>query len=192
MRKKTLLLFTLIFVTTSASAATSYVSDNLHTFIHSGAGTKYKIVGSVNSGEKIKIMQTNKNTGFTLVKDSKGRSGWINSKYVSKTPGLKERLPKLENELTKLNTQLTKARENIGSHSKQVSELQNANSALNEELQQVQALNRNLNAKLDTQKNDLLMRWFSYGGIVGGVGLLLGLILPLLMPSRRSSSKSRW
>ena len=68
--------------------------------------------------------------------------------------------------------------------------MQNANTALNEELLQVQALNRNLNAKLDTQKNDLLMRWFSYGGIVGGVGLLLGLILPLLMPSRRKSN--RW
>ena len=190
MRKTTLLFLVLTCVSSSATAATSYVSDNLHTYIHSGSSAKYKIVGSVDAGEHITVINTNANTGFTLVKDSKGRSGWINSKYVSKTPGLKERLPKLENEVSKLNTQLTTARENIESHNKQVSDLQNANSALNEELLEVQALNRNLNAKLDTQKNDLLMRWFSYGGIVGGVGLLLGLILPLLMPSRRKSS--RW
>ena len=96
MRKTTLLLLALTCISSKASAATSYVSDNLHTYIHSGSSAKYKIVGSVDAGEHITVINTNANTGFTLVKDSKGRSGWINSKYVSKTPGLKERLPKLE------------------------------------------------------------------------------------------------
>jgi len=34
------------------------------------------------------------------------------------------------------------------------------------------------------------MRWFSYGGIVGGIGLLLGLVLPSFIPNRRK--QSRW
>lgn len=199
MRKANLLLLVLICLASSASAVTRYVSDDLHTFLHSGPGTKYKIIGSVNTGEHIKVIQTN--SGFTQVRDSKGRSGWINSKYVSNKLGLKERLPKLEIQLTKLNTQLNTAKdkankekvsleENLESHSSQVSELQKRNSTLNKELQEIQSLNRNLNAKLDTQKNDLLMRWFSYGGMVGGIGLLLGLVLPSLIPSRRK--KTRW
>lgn len=199
MHKATLLLLVLIYLISPASAATRYVSDDLFTYMHSGPGTKYKIVGSLDSGERINIIQTS--AGFTQIKDSKGRNGWINSKYVSRQPGLKERLPKLENELAKLNLQLNTDKDesnrdksslekNLDSYKSQLNELQNVNSKLNEELQQVQALNRNLNAKLDTQKNDLLMRWFTYGGMVAGIGLLLGLVLPSLIPSRRK--KASW
>ncbi|MFT5661847.1 MAG: SH3 domain protein [Sulfurimonas sp.] len=201
MRKTTLLLLVILSITSSASAATRYISDDLYTYIHSGPGTKYKIIGSVNSGKQIKVIQTNKNAGFTQIKDSKGRDGWINSKYISIQPSLKERLAKLEIQFTKLGTQLHTAEDkankdiarledNLKSHSAQVRELKNTNATLNEKLQQVQALNNNLNEKLDTEKNDLLMRWFSYGGIVGGIGLLLGLILPSLIP--RPRKKSRW
>lgn len=199
-RKTTLLLLLIMSLVLSANAATRYVSDDLHTFTHSGPGNKYKIIGRVNAGEKIKLIKTNKNTGYTQIKDSKDRESWINSQYVSRHPGLKERLAKLEIKFTKLNTKLhtdkDKATKDIArleaslkSRSSQVREFKNTNLALNEKLQEVQALNDNLNEKLDTEKNDLLMTWFSYGGMVGGIGLFLGLILPSLMPTRK---RSRW
>lgn len=197
MRKTTLLSLFLIY--SSANAATRYVSDDLFTYIHSGPGTQFKIIGSVNAGERINVIQSN--AGYTQIKDSKGRNGWIISKYVSKQPGLKERLPKLESQLAKLNAQLNTASDkanqekeglevSLASYKNQVSDLQNVNSKLNEQLQKVQEENRNLNAKLDTQKDDLLMRWFTYGGLVAGGGLLLGLILPSLIPNRKQ--KARW
>lgn len=186
---KTIFLFLLlIFVSSSANAATYYVSDNLHTFIHSGPGTKYKIIGSVNTGEHIKIVR--KESNFTLVKDSKGRSGWINSKYVSKKAGLKERLPKLETQLKELKIQLDKNKKSLESRANQVSMLEKTNTKLNKQLDEIQTQNDELDSKLDTKKNDLLMQWFSYGGMVGGAGLLLGLIIPVLIPKRRN--KSRW
>jgi SH3 domain protein len=188
MLKTKFLLLILIFVSSSASAATNYVSDNLHTFIHSGPGTKYKIVGSVNTGEHIKIIR--KNSNFTLVKDSKGRSGWINSKYVSTQPGLKERLPKLEIQLTKLKAQLGEYKGNVESQSTQVSNLENKNLELNKQLEEIQKQNIDLNEKLDTKRTDLLIRWFSYGGMVAGAGLILGLLIPYLIPKRRN--KNRW
>ena len=199
--KLTLLLLFLIYLVSPANAATRYVSDDLFTYLHSGPGTKYKIIGSVDAGERINLIQTNKNAGFSQIRDSKGRSGWISSKYVSTKPGLKERLPRLEKQLAKLNAQLNTASDNankekaglegsLKSYKIQVDELQNTNSQLNEELQKVQAENRNLTAKIDTQKDDLLMKWFTYGGMVAGAGLILGLILPSLMPSRKQ--KARW
>ncbi|PLY07843.1 MAG: TIGR04211 family SH3 domain-containing protein [Arcobacter sp.] len=201
MNKITFQLLFLIYLVSTANAATRYVSDDLFAYIHSGPGTQYKIVGSVDAGEHINTIQTNENAGYTQIKDSKGRTGWINSKYISNQIGLKERLPKLEIELANLNEQLNTAKDkanedksslekNLESYKSQVNELQNTNSKLDKELQEVQALNRNLNAKLDTQKDDLLMRWFTYGGMVGGIGLVLGLILPSLIPSRRK--KARW
>lgn len=201
MPKVIFLLLALLCLLSNASAATRYVSDNLYTYIHSGPGTKYKIIGSVNAGEHINVIKKNADSDFTLIKDSKGRSGWINSKYVSNTIGIKERLPKLEAELAKLNLQLSQASDkanndkaslekNLKSRNNQVLNLQNTTAALKEQLQEIQALNRDLNAKLDTKKNDLLMRWFTYGGMVAGAGLLLGLLLPILIPNRRT--KKRW
>lgn len=187
MLKTNFLLSLLICISSSANAATNYVSDDLHTFIHSGPGTKYKIIGSVNTGEHIKIIR--KDSNFTLVKDSKGRSGWINSKYVSNQPGLKERLPKLEKELIQLKTQLDEYKGNLDSRAGQVSNLENTNLKLKKQLEEIQAQNNELESKLDTKKNDLLMRWFSYGGMVAGVGLLLGLIIPYLIPKRRNKSR---
>lgn len=200
-RKITLLLSVLISLTLSASAATRYVSDDLHTYIHSGPGTKYKIIGSVNAGQKIKVLQTNQSAGFTKIQDPKGRDGWINSKYISRQLGLKERLAKLETKYKNLNTQLDAAKDganqeiarldnNTKTYRNQVRELKKTNTALDEELQQIKALNADLNEKLDTKKMDLLMRWFTYGGAVAGIGLLVGLILPSLMPSRRK--RNRW
>ena len=188
MHKIKFLLFVLIFVSSLANAATKYVSDDLHTFIHSGPGTKYKIIGSVNTGEHIKVIR--KESNFTLVKDSKGRSGWINSKYVSSKPGLKERLPRLETELSKLKIQLEEDKGNLDSKASQVTNLENTNSKLTKQLKEVQTLNNELNQRLDTKRTDLLIKWFTYGGMVAGAGLILGLIIPLLIPSRRN--KSRW
>ncbi|MDF4341173.1 arylsulfatase, partial [Vibrio parahaemolyticus] len=44
-----------------------------------------------------------------------------------------------------------------------------------------------LRAKLDTQKDDMLLKYFTYGGGVAGLGLLFGLILPHVMPPRKRS-----
>ena len=189
-RKTTFLLLLTIFLSSSASALTRYVSDDLFTYVHSGPGTKYKIIGSVDAGEKIKVLETNENAGFTQIKDLKGRIGWISSKYASKQPGLKERFEKLEIRFAKLDTQLRAAQDNLKSHDSKVLELENTNSRLNKELQQVQTLNSDLNEQMDTERIDLLLRWFTYGGIVGGIGLLLGLILPSLVSTRRK--RSQW
>jgi SH3 domain protein len=188
MLKTKFLLLILIFVFSAANAATNYVSDDLHTFIHSGPSTKYKIIGSVNAGEHIEVIR--KDSDFILVKDSNGRSGWINSKYVSNQPGLKEHLPALKTQVTQLETQLAEYKENLESKVSQIQNLENTNLKLNKQLEEVQVVNRELESKLDTEKNDILMRWLTYGGMVAGGGLILGLIIPLIIPSRRN--KSRW
>ena len=190
MKKITLILSILIFLTSSAVASTRYVSDDLFTYVHSGPGTKYKIIGSVDAGDKIKLIEIDQTAGYAQIKDTKDRIGWINSKYISKRPGLKVRSVKLETQLAKLNTQLAIDKEKVKSHSIEVTELKNTNERLTAELQRIQVLNDELNEVLDTERVDLLMRWFTYGGIVAGVGLFLGLILPSLMPNRRK--RSNW
>ena len=175
----------LIFLTSSAVAATRYVSDDLYTYVHSGPGTKYKITGSVDAGDYIKLIKTDADAGYSQIEDTKGRIGWISSKYVSRQPGLKVRMEKLEIKLAQLNTKSRSDKDSIESYSTQIRKLKSTNASLSEELQSLQVLNKSLTETLDTDRIDLLLRWFTYGGIVAGVGLLLGLILPSVIPSRR-------
>lgn len=200
-KKTTLLLLVMISLATSANAVTRYVSDKLYTFIHVGPGTKYKILGSVRAGDHLQLIQNKKQDGFIKVKDSKGRTGWINARFVSKQMGVKERLTNLEIKHAKLNIQVRTEKDQatldissltkkVKTHSAQVSELKSSNQKLTEELERYKVLNNDLNGRLDTEKTDLLIRWFTYGGMVAGLGLLVGLIIPSLMPIRRK--KNRW
>ncbi len=188
MKKTSFMLLVMTFISSPLGAATYYVSDDLYTFIHSGPGTKYKIVGSVNAGDHIKVIQ--RASDFTQIKDPKGRIGWINSKFVSKQLGLKERLPKLETQVANLKEQLSEAKDKIAKDKVKMEENLKSYDSQLKQLEKLQKLNKELNEKLDTQRNEQLMTWFTYGGMVAGGGLLFGLILPLLIPNRRK--KTRW
>jgi SH3 domain protein len=188
----------LLMILASSAMAANYVSNDLFTYTHSGPSSKYKILGTVNAGEEIRVITRNKNTGFTQIRDSKGRSVWINSKYVSNKPGLKTQLDKLNLQYSKLDEQLrtyeekaNKNKENLEKdlniNISKVQELEKSNAQLTSRLKEVEEKNKSLNSLLDNEKNELLMKWFSYGGMVAGGGLLLGLLLPSLIPSKKRS-----
>ena len=195
--KKVTITLAVISLYSSAFAA-NYVSNDLFTYTHSGPGSKYKILGVVNAGEKISVLD--RSSGFTQIRDTKGRKVWINSKYVSNQVGLKEQLEKLKIQYSKLDEKLNsfedKANKNklnlekdLNSNINQVEKLKETNTLLNKQLKEVQEKNDSLNDLLDNEKNELLMKWFSYGGIVAGLGLFVGLVLPSLIPSRKKRSR---
>ncbi len=43
----------------------------------------------------------------------------------------------------------------------------------------------------DSEKREIVIQWFIYGGAVLGAGLLLGLLVPFLIPRRRRNN-SGW
>ncbi|KJG09311.1 arylsulfatase [Photobacterium kishitanii] len=171
-----------------------YISDNLFTYLLKGPGNQYRIVGSVNAGSPVTVLETNKN--YSHITDDRGRSGWVESKFLSTDVALKERLPVLEAELTTVKAQLAEAltsnnaqnselNKTLVQRNSQINQFETRNNQLQNELTIAQDEVRTLRAKIDTQKDDLLMRWFTYGGLVAGAGLLFGLLLPHITPRRR-------
>ncbi|MGF1743537.1 TIGR04211 family SH3 domain-containing protein [Vibrio minamisatsumaniensis] len=182
----------------AAFAQDRYIADKLFTYMHSGPNNTFRIIGSVDAGEKITYLQTNKSTGYTQIQDNRGRKGWVESKLVSTKESMALRMPKLEKELAEVKDKLANARQNadsekaglaksLDSRNTQIAELEQNYSKINQQLTSSQTENRELRAKLDTQKDDLLLKYFMYGGGVAGIGLLLGLVLPHIMPRRRKS-----
>ncbi|MEZ9522624.1 TIGR04211 family SH3 domain-containing protein [Enterovibrio norvegicus] len=192
----------LMLVVPAAHAQDNYISDELFTYMHSGPGTQFRIIGSIDAGTKVTIVDRNRNAGYTQVLDERGRKGWVESKYVSNQAGLKTRVPALEKELTQVKSALSNAQgdseaktkgliESLEQRNTQLKELETHTSELNQKLIDAQSEIRELRARIDTQKDDLLMRWFTYGAMVAGAGLLFGLILPHLIP-RRKKRNNGW
>lgn len=179
-----------------------YVADKLFTYMHSGPSAQYRIIGSVDAGDKIQLIQSDKASGYTQIVDDKGRKGWVQSKFITSTESMAVRLPRLEKELSEVKAKLASAEsdanrekeglvESLEIRSGQVSELEQNYSDMMSKFSAAQGQIRELSAKLDTQKEDLLMKYFLYGGGVMVGGIFFGIILPHIIPKRRKN-RSDW
>ncbi|WP_100752060.1 TIGR04211 family SH3 domain-containing protein [Vibrio salilacus] len=202
MKKLVCLVLVSMLAVPAAFAQNRYISDKLFTYMHSGPSNQFRIIGSVDAGDKVKLLSINKDTGYTQVQDEKGRTGWVESRFVTNQESMALRLPRLEKELADVKGKLANARSNadqekaglvdsLETRTRQINDLEQGYSEMSQQLSASQEEVRKLRAKLDTQKDDLLLKYFMYGGGVAGIGLLLGLILPHITP-RRKRSPSGW
>lgn len=181
-----------IFVANAAESNSTdgYISENLFVYMHSGAGKNYRILGTINSGEKVQVTGES-NNDYSQVITEANKTGWVESKHVSAKPGMRyviadlnEKLASFQAQNNDVATQLESTRRQIESLKTEKSELQNNIAALNMELAQTKS-------QLKNQDTDIKKQWFFNGAIVLGIGLLFGLVLPRLF-SKRKSSMENW
>ncbi len=173
-----------------------YIADKLFTYMHSGPSNQYRILGSIDAGEKVKLIEVNKESSYSHIADERGRTGWVESRFITREVSNTLRLPALEKELEEVKKLLANARQNADSEkaglaeslelrNQQIADLERNYADISKQLTDSQSEIRELRAKLDTQKEDLLLKYFTYGGGVAGIGLLLGLVLPHIIPRRK-------
>ncbi|EDW1161217.1 SH3 domain-containing protein [Salmonella enterica subsp. enterica serovar Hermannswerder] len=183
----------------SHAEETRYVSDELNTWVRSGPGDNYRLVGTVNAGEEVTLLQSDANYG--QIKDSSGRTSWIPLKELNTTPSLRTRVPDLENQVKTLTDKLNNIdttwnqrtadmQQKVAQSDSVINGLKEENQKLKNELIVAQKKVSAANLQLDDKQRTIIMQWFMYGGGVLGIGLLLGLVLPHMIPSRKR--KDRW
>ncbi|MDO6409831.1 TIGR04211 family SH3 domain-containing protein [Pantoea phytobeneficialis] len=188
-------------ISTAHAAEKRYISDELSTWVRSGPGDQYRLVGKLNAGEEVQLLQTNTDSQYGQIQDSQGRTTWIPLSQLSTDPSLRTRVPQLEQQVKDLTDKL----QNIdNSWNQRTSEMQNkvanSDSTINDLKEENQKLKNELivaqkkvsaaNVQLDDKQRTIIMQWFMYGGGVLGVGLLLGLVLPHMVPRRKKNN--RW
>ncbi|MNZ76498.1 SH3 domain-containing protein [compost metagenome] len=170
------------------------MSDSLSTYVRSGPTDGYRIVGTLASGQKVELLQTQGD--YSQVRSESGNSVWIPSRDLQEKPGQAERLPELDKKVAELTAELEgindswKARvqgmqETLDSRKTLIDELQAARTALDGELNQARSELREVQAQLGDESKQVLMRYMVYGGSIAGAGLLAGLILPTMLRVRR-------
>ena len=175
----------------SHAEETRYVSDELNTWVRSGPGDHYRLVGTVNAGEEVNLLQTDANTNYAQVKDSSGRTAWIPRARV---PDQENQVKTLTDKLTNIdntwNQRTAEMQQKVAQSDSVINGLKEENQKLKNELIVAQKKVDAASVQLDDKQRTIIMQWFMYGGGVLGLGLLLGLVLPHLIPSRKR--KDRW
>ncbi|HHH1887158.1 TPA: TIGR04211 family SH3 domain-containing protein [Yersinia enterocolitica] len=204
MQKLRLICLTVLSLTLSLSAHAEekrYISDELDTYVHSGPGNQYRIVGTLKGGDEVTLISVNDGTNYGQIRDSKGKTTWIPLDQLSETPSLRVRVPDLEQQVKTLtdklanidnswNQRTAEMQQKVAASDSVISELQKENESLKNQLVVAQKKVNAVNLQLDDKQRTIILQWFMYGGGVAGIGLLLGLILPHLIPSRKKNN--RW
>ncbi|GGF85136.1 TIGR04211 family SH3 domain-containing protein [Alteromonas lipolytica] len=169
----------------SAATADHYIADNLFIYMHSGPGRNYRILGSVEAGLPVAVLETNTEKGFTEIRDPDGREGWVESQYLIDTISRRTQLPLLSQRLADSEQQLNRAQSRTAALNKELAQVKQQNTQLQAELNQAQQSVTALQQQVGDQDAQERYRMFSYGGIVAGAGVILGIIVTFIPKRRR-------
>ncbi len=94
-----------------------YVTDELWLQLRTGPGSQYRILQALKTGEHLVLLGQNNDNGYSLVRTSKGREGWVLTRYLLDQITAKEKLILVQQELDRLKAEM-------GSSGSQIVEMQ--------------------------------------------------------------------
>ncbi|CAA0089886.1 Uncharacterised protein [Zhongshania aliphaticivorans] len=211
----------ILFSLASASfAETRYISDKIYVPLRVGDGSKYRIIHrGLPSGEKLELISTNKDSGYSQVKTSKGVEGWLPSHYLSSSPSArsqleanKKRIEALSATNKDLRIQLENSTESSEKTNSVVNELNKENTNLTEQLEEIKRISAN-SIKLDEDNRRLLESNQMLSSEVdvlktdnarlredkenefflnGAFAVLIGVMIALIVPRMMPKRRSDW
>lgn len=173
----------------STSNEVRYISDELFTFIRSGPSSDFRLLGSITAGTKVELIEVNRDAGYAKIEDQRGRVGWVESKFVSRKPSIRESLVIMQKqiddkqlELNQINSQLEQSYEKLNRSEQQKAQL---NRQVTLHLEQVEELANKLEQK-DKANN---MQWFTHGAILGVASLLIGFFMGVFARKQNNANR---
>lgn len=182
-------------------AIDKYVTDNVDIYLRRGPGSQYAFSNAVKAGEKVIELEKSTDGKYTRIQLNNGNTAWIETNKLNEQPSYKERFPLLKAKLAEYKEKVDNAEANqqklvddyvqkLKLAEETIATLQNKNTALEQQVKEQSSQIESMLNQVDDKRRDLIVTWFTYGGLVAGGGLILGLILPRIIPSRRK--KDRW
>lgn len=173
---------------TLEASSSHYIRDDLYIFMHTGPGRNYRILGSVEAGTPVTVLDTDNESEYTQVSDNQDRQGWVESKFVTTTMSQSEQLPMLREKVEQHQAQMQSVQQENAQLRKQLSDARQQVTQLTTQTEkQVKEL-ATLTSQVESADRDELVTWFTRGGIVAGAGILLGILIAY-MPKKRNRSK---
>ena len=166
----------------SAAADTGWVRGNIKLNLRSGAGTQFKIIGSIETGDQMEVLT--RGESWTRVRTAKdGKTGWIPAGYLETEPPPTLRLAQLETETATLRSQLEEIRSEAAQLRESNATLGSNDSGQREQIESLKIENYELRAASRYKE------WIT-GALILASGMILGALLDR-NSTRRPSSRLR-
>lgn len=169
----------------------AYISESVYIFMHAGPGRQYRILGSINAGESIGIIQRSDDGKYTEILNQKQRTGWIESKFVTANPPTASRVPVLQTELAQALSEQQLANQRLNVKENEVQTLAEQVLSLSKQVKQLESENNALSLALTaTNSKQDGKDWLVKGGVMSLISVLFGYIISVL--PRRKKRRSEW
>lgn len=175
--------------TDESNANIGYITDDLFIYMHAGPGSNYRLVGSINAGDEITLTGKVEND-YTEIIDAKERTAWVESKYLSTEPGLRQVIASLNAQLAAQSEDYEQTSAQLTDNNQLINSLQSRESELTSQIDNLNKQLDTLRGQLDNQDLEVKKEYFFNGAIVLVIGLILGIVLPRLASRKRSSMDS--
>lgn len=196
MRKQLVLIFILIagsFLSLSVLAQEPndsegeirYISDDLFTYLHAGPGRNFRILGSVVAGTKVTLLQEDNEKNFYEIIDDKQRTGWVDAEFINSSRSVRELVPGLQQQVQQNQQTILEQRQSNDLLNQQIADLTSQNVIAKKKIAELANENAELTQTLADYDQTAQMEWFTRGGIVAVISLLLGIIITYLPKKRR-------
>lgn len=162
-----------------------YISDDLFTYLHAGPGRNFRILGSVVAGTRVTLLQEDTENNFVEIIDDKQRTGWVDAEFINVSSSVRELVPGLQQQVVETEQTILQQRESNDLLNQQIADLTSLNTNLKKKLSDAEKENTKITKTLADYDQTAQMEWFTRGGIVAVISLLLGIILTYLPKKRR-------
>jgi SH3 domain protein len=134
----------------SVAESIRYISDQLEITMRRGKGTQYAILRSLPSGLRLTVLETDRKSGYSLVRTPTGKSGWVLTRYLMRTPparqqiaAMKKRYAVMQAEVLRMRQQLQNLNEQKNQSEKARNKLRTRSQKLGRELADIKRISSN-------------------------------------------------
>ncbi|MGB5202094.1 MAG: TIGR04211 family SH3 domain-containing protein [Sedimenticolaceae bacterium] len=210
----------LMFLSTTVLAQTAYITDEFKITLRSGESATHRILRMLPTGERVTVLSSNPDTGYSKVRTSSGAEGFVLTRQLMDQPVARDRLAAAEAEVNalkaapgELSSRLAKLLEQHKALMREHEELKQAKTQVDQEFaalkrtasntvrianernelrKQVASMTREVE-DIKQQNRELENKTAQNWFLIGGGVVVGGILLGLILPHLRvRRRKSSW
>jgi SH3 domain protein len=195
-----------------------YITDRTPITMRAGEGTNHKIQRMLPAGERVEMLSSNRKTGYSRIRDSKGRTGFVLTRQLMPKPSARERVTVAENRYTEmkqrmensiqpfldlqqrhreLKAEYSKLEGTSGSLDTELKELKEVSSDAIRIAEERKELRKQLASQtwelenLKQENQELKNDQAQYWFLVGAGVIILGIIIGMILPHLQTRSRKQ-
>ena len=133
------------------------------------------------------LLQEDTEKNFVEIIDNKQRTGWVDADFINVNKSDRTLLPNLKKQVEETKSTIFQQREINDLLNQQIASLTSQNTNLIKKLNDAEKAHKEVTQTLAEFDQTAEMKWFTRGGVVAIVSLLLGIILTYLPKKRRKN-----